>query len=233
MSEKNKSQLPFLLLGFTAVLMLWNTPVVYPVKLFTVFLHELSHGLAAVLTGGRIVSLKVTADQGGLATTAGGWELLVIPAGYLGSMLFGGLILVAASRTRADKLISLFIALTVAAVTVLFVRNLFGFAFGLSFAGGLAALGRWGRSFLNDFVLRLLGLTSILYAVVDIYSDLIVRTVPCSDAAAMSRLLFGPPIMWGVLWMLTALAAAAFFLKLSLGRASGQTLTDGPNDNAD
>ncbi len=215
MSENNKYQLPFLLLGFAAVLLLWNTPVVYPVKLFTVFLHELSHGLAAVFSGGRIVSIKVAADQGGLATTAGGWPLLIASAGYLGSMLFGGLILLAASRSRADKLISIFIALTVAAVTLLFVRNLFGFAFGLAFAAGMAALGRWGGAALNDFVLRLLGLTSVLYAIIDIYGDLIARTVPCSDAAAMSRLLFGPPMLWGVIWMLLALGAAGLFLRLS------------------
>jgi len=215
MSENSKYQLPFLLLGFAAILLLWNTPLVYPVKIFTVFLHELCHGLAAVLTGGRIVSIKVTADQGGLATTAGGWPLLIVPAGYLGSMLFGGLILLGASRTKADRAISLFIGITVAGVTLLFVRNLFGFAFGLAFAAGMAAMGRWGGTALNDFVLRLLGLTSILYAVIDIYSDLIVRTVPCSDASAMSRMLFGPPAMWGVLWMLTALAAAAVFLRLS------------------
>ncbi len=222
MSDKNKSQLPFLGLAFAAVLLLWNTPLVYPVKLFTVLLHELSHGLAAVLTGGRIVSLKVTADQGGLATTAGGWRLLVIPAGYLGSMLWGGLILLAASRTRADRLISLLIGLAVAAVTVLFVRNLFGVLFGLAFAAAMAAMWRWGGEAINDFVLRLLGLTSILYAVIDIYSDLIVRTVPCSDAAAMSRALFGPPVMWGVLWMALALGAAFLFLKLSFGRGPGE-----------
>ncbi len=222
MFKEDTQQLPFLLLGFVAILLLWNTPLVYPVKLFTVFLHELSHGLAAVLTGGRIVSIEVTADQGGLATTSGGWELLVIPAGYLGSMLFGGLILLTATRSRADKLISLLIALAVAAVTGLFVRNLFGFAFGLAFAAGMAALGRWGGQAANDFVLRLLGLTSILYAAIDIYSDLIVRTVPNSDAFAMSRLLFGPPALWGVLWMLAALAAAVLFLKLSFGPRSGE-----------
>lgn len=215
MANEDTRQLSFLLVGFAAVLLLWNTPLVYPVKIFTVFLHELSHGLAAVLTGGRIVSLKVTADQGGLATTAGGWPVAIASAGYLGSMLFGGVILLAASRSRADKLISLFIALTVAAVTVLFVRNLFGLVFGLAFAGAMAALGQWGGAALNDFVLRLLGLTSILYAVIDIYSDLIVRTVPCSDAAAMSKILFGPPAMWGAFWLLLALAAAAFFIKKS------------------
>ena len=221
MAKEDKRQLPLLLLGFGAVLLLWNTPLVYPVKIFTVFLHEISHGLAAVLTGGRIISIMITADEGGLATTAGGWKLFIIPAGYLGSMLWGGLILQAAARTRADRLISLIIGLTVAAVTMLFVRNLFGFLFGLAFAGGMAAMGYWGGAWLNDFVLRLLGLTSILYAVIDIYNDLIVRTVPASDAAAMSRLLFGPPVMWGILWMLLALAAAVVFLRISLKRDRG------------
>ncbi len=220
MAKEDIRQLPFLLLGFVVVLLLWNTPLIYPVKIFTVFLHELSHGLAAVLSGGRIVSIEITADQGGLATTSGGWPLLIASAGYLGSMLLGGLILLAAARTRADRMISLFIALTVAAVTVLYVRNLFGFFFSLAFAAAMAALGRWGGAALNDFVLRLLGLTSILYVVVDIYSDLIVRTVPGSDASAMSRLLFGPPWMWGMLWLLLAIGAASGFLWLSLRPSS-------------
>jgi len=218
MSFYERYQRPLLALGFLAVMLLWNTPLVYPLKIFTVFLHELSHGLAAVVSGGRIVSIELTADQGGLATTAGGWPLLIASAGYLGSMLFGGLILLAASRTRADRMLSLFMGLVAAAITVLLVRNLFGFAFGLAFAGAMAAMGRWGGAALNDFVLRLLGLTSVLYAIIDIYSDLIVRSLPGSDAAAMSRLLFGPPMLWGVIWMLSALAAAVAFLRLSLGQ---------------
>ena len=35
---------------FVAVWLLWNTPVVYPLKLFVVLLHEISHGLAAIAT---------------------------------------------------------------------------------------------------------------------------------------------------------------------------------------
>jgi len=220
-SYKNH-QLPALALAFAGILVLWNTPVVYPVKLFVVLLHELSHGLAAVLTGGRIVSIKVGANQGGVCTTAGGWLLLVVPAGYLGSMLWGGLILVAAARTKRDRAISMGLGLAVAAATLLFVRNLFGFIFGVLFAAGMAAMGRWGGQALNDFVLKLLGLTSILYAVIDIYSDLIARTVPCSDAAAMSKLMFGPPVLWGILWMILALAAAGLSLRLAAGPGAGR-----------
>ena len=35
-----------------AALALWDTFLVYPFRLFVVFLHEISHGLAAVFTGG-------------------------------------------------------------------------------------------------------------------------------------------------------------------------------------
>jgi len=43
-----------IILIFVAVTLLWNTPVVYPLKIFVVFMHEISHGIAAMATGGQI-----------------------------------------------------------------------------------------------------------------------------------------------------------------------------------
>ena len=56
-----------------ATLLLWGTPVVYPFRLFVVFLHEISHGIAAVLTGGQIVSIAM-GNAGGVCFTRGGWR---------------------------------------------------------------------------------------------------------------------------------------------------------------
>ncbi len=55
-------------LGLLLVLVfaLWSTPVAIPLKIFVVFLHELSHVIATVLTGGEVLSLSVSADQGGV-----------------------------------------------------------------------------------------------------------------------------------------------------------------------
>jgi hypothetical protein len=54
---------------FIAVWVGWDTPLVYPIKIFVVFLHELGHALAALLTGGQVVSIQIFPDESGLTTT--------------------------------------------------------------------------------------------------------------------------------------------------------------------
>ena len=89
-----------LLLIFIAIGFLWNTLFVYPLKIFVVFMHEVSHGLAAIATGGRILEIQINPQQGGHALTQGGSRFWTLTAGYLGSLLWGGVILLLAARTR-------------------------------------------------------------------------------------------------------------------------------------
>jgi hypothetical protein len=213
-------QILLLAILFVSALFLWNTPVVYPVKIFTVLLHELSHELAAILTGGHLVKIDLSGNQSGLATTRGGWPFLVLSAGYLGSMLWGGLILVIASRTRLDKLLSAAIGIAVIAISILFIRTTFGLLFGFAFGTAMFVVGFFTPTFVNGIVLKFLGLTSILYAVIDIKDDLFMRTVRDSDASRMAQVSFGTPFMWGVVWIVLAIVAAVFFIGVS---AKGET----------
>jgi hypothetical protein len=103
-----------------------------------VFLHEISHGLAAALTGGRIVAIGLTFDEGGVCVTDGGSRFLILNAGYLGSLFWGALFLVLSARTRWSREITGFIGVFVLVVTLLYVRSLFGFVYGL--ASGAALL---------------------------------------------------------------------------------------------
>ena len=61
-----------LLLILVLVFALWRTPVVYPLRIFVVFLHELSHGLAGMATGGNIVDISLDPREGGQALIRGG-----------------------------------------------------------------------------------------------------------------------------------------------------------------
>ena len=193
--------LPLLLA--VAVYLLWSTVVVWPLRVFVVLLHEVSHGLAAVLTGGRIVAIELSPREGGLCTTAGGWPFVISSAGYLGSALFGALFLHLGFRgkPRAHRAATALLGAALVLLTLVWVRSAFGFVYGLAAGTLLFGVARWLPEGASSFVLRLLGVTSLLYAPWDIASDLLLRSVPASDASALARMTGVPAVVWGVLWL--------------------------------
>jgi hypothetical protein len=215
----------FLLLGATLVAtwLLWDTPVVYPVRILATFLHEISHGLAAVLTGGRIDRITVETDGSGVCWTAGGWRFAILPAGYLGSMVWGSLILIGACRTRYDKLIAFLLGAGLLLICLFYVRSAFGFFFGLLIGGALAAMGIWLSEKASEFVLVFVGTVSCLYAIFDIRTLWQVSGTGHNDADSFSReILPLPPGVWAVLWGLLAVAVLAVTLWVALrGPAPG------------
>ncbi len=200
------------------VYLFWSTIFVWPLRLFVVLLHEVSHGLAAVLTGGRIVSIELAPQEGGLCTTAGGWPFVISSAGYLGSALFGALFLVLGVRgkPRTHRTVTAFLGAALLVLTFVYVRSAFGFAFGLVAGALLLAVARWLPEGASSFLLRLLGVTSLLYAPWDIASDLILRSVPASDASALARMTGIPSIAWGVLWLAASLLIAGRAVRIGV-----------------
>jgi hypothetical protein len=217
----------WLFAAFAVAVYFWDEPLFYPVKALVVFFHEISHGTAAVLTGGSIARIELSPQLGGSCVHYGGWELAVIPAGYLGSMLWGALILIISARSRLDRILSQVLGIFLLAMTVGYVRTAFGALLGMSWGISLVALGRKASEQANDAVLQFLGLASMLYAVVDIKEDLIDRRVDGSDASAFARLLGGPPELWGVVWILVAVAGTAWALSHALrkDREAGELST--------
>ena len=47
--------------------------VVYPFKLFGTFVHEWSHAIVTVVTGGHVVGLRINPDLSGEEYSTGGW----------------------------------------------------------------------------------------------------------------------------------------------------------------
>lgn len=223
MREITKRRARFLALFgayFVAVWFLWSTPVAYPVKLFVVLLHEISHGLVAVATGGEIRSLTVTPREGGLCVCPGGSAFLTLSAGYLGSLGWGGLMVWGARALgcRASWLTAA-VGTLVLALALLFVRAAFALGFALLFGVGLlVAAGRLGSEG-NRWLLTVLGLTSCLYAVLDMKSDILDRPGLPSDAAMLAELTGVPTLAWGVLWIGTALVFCWLLFRWAWRRA--------------
>ena len=219
------------LIGLAAALaalwLLWDTRAVYPIRILVTFLHESSHGLAALLTGGSIDKITVAADGSGLCYTRGGWRWVILPAGYLGSMFWGSVILILACRTRWDKVISLALGLGLMAVTLLYVRSWFGFGGGLLLGAALASAGRWLPEDANDALLTFIGSASCLYAIFDIRN--ITRSIGTTDAGMFSAEIIPlPPAVWAVLWGVLAVVCLAVALRIAL--APARPSSTGPFD---
>jgi hypothetical protein len=182
-----------------------------------VILHEFSHGLAAILTGGQVNRIEINANQGGVCYYSGGFHFLIISAGYLGSIVWGGIILLIASRTNKDRILAQVVATILLLVTLLYIRNLFGFFFTLGFSLTLFVISKKASEKFVDLLMKFLGLTSCLYVVVDIKSDLIDRSISCSDASVIAKNLGFPQlsIVVGIAWMIFALIILYYILKKS------------------
>ena len=204
---------PPVLIALVALLF-WNSGLVYPLRVFVVFLHEISHGIAAVLTGGRIVAIGLTYDEGGVCITDGGSRFLILNAGYLGSLFWGALFLVLSARTRASREITGAVGVFVLVVTLLYVRSLFGFVYGLlAGAALLFAAVKLPRDVADD-LLQTIGVVSCLYAVWDVGSDVVTRSMPGSDASALGMITGIPGVVWGITWIALSLVVVFFALRL-------------------
>ncbi len=97
--------------------------IIYPFLIFSTFIHETSHGLAAVLTGGEVESLIVRMNGSGTTYTRGGMRFLVSSAGYLGTTLFGALLLLLSRNEKHVRPTLIGCALLVLIVTTVFVGH--------------------------------------------------------------------------------------------------------------
>ncbi len=218
MRRSTRSRLLFLggfSLYFGSLWLLWETPVVYPLKVFVVLLHEISHGIAAVATGGSIQGITLSPGLGGACYCPGGNAFVTLSAGYLGSLAWGAVLLELARRPGGGvNRITRVMGVVIMALTVLYVRGTFGLLFGVAFGAALVFAGSRLSVRVNRTFLTALGLTSCLYAILDIKGDVLDRPQLPSDAHMLAELTGVPTQAWGGLWISVALVASGWlFLR--------------------
>jgi len=150
----------------------------------------------------------------------GGNAFLTLSAGYLGSLGWGALMVEAAraKRIRAD-LVNGVVGGMVIALTLFFIRGTFGMTFGAAFGLALMVFARKASLDLNRSLLLTLGMTSSLYAILDIKSDILDRPHLESDAHMLGDLTGVPTVAWGVLWIAVALAVTFFLFRRAYRKA--------------
>ena len=204
-----------------ALWLLWDTRIIYPLKIFVVFLHEVSHGIAAVATGGSIRGIEISSSQGGVCQCGGGIRFVTLTAGYLGSLSWGVGMLLVVSVKKIWHLVTLVgLAVLVLTVSLMYIDGGFGMTFGVLFGLALLGIAKYLPSEIQTITLTVMGLTSCLYAVWDIKSDVIDRPGIRSDASMLADLTGVPTVLWGVLWIGISVAVCWWLLRHTFKNAA-------------
>ncbi|HZS44857.1 MAG TPA: M50 family metallopeptidase [Blastocatellia bacterium] len=214
------------LVGAAALtVILWYVPilqwVVYPFRFFVVYIHEASHCLAALLTGGgvrRFTLHPLHPEYRGLAYTYGGSRTVVTSAGYIGSVICGGLLLVLSSRTEWVAPAFIGLGLFVLVFTIFYARNFFAVLFGLIIAGAFCAIIYFVRPFYADLTLQFLAIQCCFESLSELVGifRLSRDRQRHSDATIMRDLTGIPALFWAGLWSVISLAVLAFALRYAL-----------------
>ena len=204
----------YLALAF-AIFALWNNILLVPLRMLTVFVHEVSHAFAAIATGGSVLGIALAPDGSGMCVTRGGNAMVIASAGYLGSIVWGLLMLGAAERLERPWRVLMAMAVLLALVALVWVRPMagFGFVFSVLFAAGLVWASLEGARALHATLLRLMGLTSCLYGFADLRREVFARSPAGSDATLMAEMTGLPAWLWGVVWLVLAFLIAAAFMR--------------------
>lgn len=215
MNKKNQKILHLSIISFVLILSFfaWNTFIIYPIKLFVVLLHEMSHGLVAVLTGGKIISIELNKYLGGLTTTEGGNILLIASAGYLGSIGIGALLFI----SSFDKKVSTWFNTALAVLLIIFAANflvdLLSQITALIAAVLLIISPRYFNTLVNQIIMQSLGLVSAFYVLIDIKEDLLSGGNYQNDAVILENITSVSSTIIGITWLVISAIVIFFLLK--------------------
>ena len=234
-----------LLIAAAISVVLWFIPyaefLTYPFRIFVTFIHEGGHALAALLTGNSVASLSVATNASGETyTTQGGIfsQVFISSAGYLGSMVFGALLLVLIRKTVAARIVLLGCAIFIFGLTMIYglIKPVFwmtawsGIPFtllaGTIISVGLVLIARFASAKVATFFVSFLAAQCVLNALYDLktvffLSSPFAPSVP-TDAMNMAQATHMPAIFWTVIWIAMALGILWFAMRLYVaGRDKG------------
>ena len=231
----------------------WYLPVVglvvYPLQLFATFVHEASHVIATLLTGNSVQSLTVSSDGSGAVWSQGAGtfsQLLISSAGYLGTTLYGALLLAwmrfgYPSRIALYTSAGLLVVMTVVFGFLAPIINLFATVTlgsvvftvftGMALAAVLGAIAYFANAKWANFALAFLAVQCLLNAIFSLVDLLFITATTSghSDAVNMAAVSGIPAIVWVLIWFgisILMISAGLRIYSVSKARKSDTVFED-------
>mgnify|MGYP001809865150 FL=1 len=195
-----------------------------PFEWFETYFHEISHGLAALLTGGEVRRLELRFDGSGTLWHAGSsFRALVAFAGYAGAFCFGCILYLAASASAPQSAgrWGLGLAGAVALSAALWVRDVQSLVVSSVLIAAFLGLWKLGGNRFTQWLLQFVGVYVVVCA---FYSPtwLLWSDSGHSDASTLRQATGLPEVVWVAAW----LAVGAVVVRWSARAATQVRVTE-------
>lgn len=171
-----------------------------PFKWLESYFHELSHGLATLMTGGSVSHIQLFPNGAGLCFSQGGWPVIIGFSGYFGAALWGFLLFMLATSSRGIRASYALLGAGVLLTIALWGRDLLTIVILLVLAGlFLLPLKLNGKPFFN-MGLRIMALMIMLNALAS--PTYLLGIGGRGDAAMLASQTWIPGWIWVAIWLL-------------------------------
>lgn len=216
MLKSNKKIEIFVIIVVTVLLLsIWDSKIVYPVKLFVVLIHEINHTFAAVLTGASVKNIMLSMNLSGYTITEGGNLIIIASAGYLGSVFIGALLFLSSENKKLRIWLSSILAAVILILSVNLIEGGIQTFFALLVSLILFLIPRFLNENINYYFFRFLGIISCFYVIADIKQDLLTTSLRETDTQVLEYLTGIPSIIFGIVWFLISIGVVIYIIKKS------------------
>lgn len=200
------SKYQFWIFTLAAIIFIQIPLVSLPFKWLESYFHEVSHGLAALLTGGSVVKIQLFPNGAGLCTTRGGFSLFISFMGYAGAIGWGYLIYsIASINQKIAKIASGAIIALICCSLIFWVRDLLTLFILLIVLSIFLLQFKLPRANYLQKLLKFTGMMVLLNSLLSPFYLLDGRSI--GDGAALASMTFVPEFIWVIIWSSIAILA--------------------------
>jgi len=170
------------------------------------YFHEISHGIAAIFTGGSVIRIQLFANGAGLCTTQGGIAFVISFSGYAGATLWGwGIYKLASAHQRAAQVFSVLIFVLLISSIIFWGRDLLTWLILTVLASIFLLTIKLQKTHYLQRLMQFFGLLILLNSLSS--PSYLLDGRHLGDGAALASMTFIPEIIWVLIWFSIALMA--------------------------
>ena len=213
---------------------LWHVPggnfVLYPFTILATWFHEMAHGLAALLLGGRFDKLLIYSNGSGAAQYSGPLFMgsigvaVVAAAGPLGPPIAGSGLILASRGARWTSLSLTLLGAVMLISSAIWVRSSYGLIAVPAIGCLILIVAMKGSPGVKAFAVQFLGVQACVstYRQLDYLFSRTAGPLGISDTAQIAQILFLPYWFWGAVIAVLSFLILILSLRMAYRPHSGR-----------